>query len=67
MPEAHAGVLDHVHLRVRDLEASKRFCVGALAPPGLAVRDGDGWFAADEVFVSDDGADRRTHRQPGAR
>jgi hypothetical protein len=26
MPESHAGrLLDHVHLRVRDLEASKRF------------------------------------------
>ena len=56
MPESHAGrLLDHVHLRVRDLEASKRFYVGALAPLGLAVRDGDGWFAADELFVSDDG------------
>ena len=56
MPESHAGrLLDHVHLRVRDLEVSKRFYAGALAPLGLGIREGDGWFAADELFVSDDG------------
>src|SRR5918996_3871135 len=56
MPEAYAGrLLDHVHLRVRDLEASKRFYAGALAPLGLGIREGDGWFTADELFVSDDG------------
>jgi catechol 2,3-dioxygenase-like lactoylglutathione lyase family enzyme len=56
MPEAHAGrLLDHVHLRVRDLEASRRFYAGALEPVGLEIRAGDGWFAADELFVSDDG------------
>ena len=56
MPEAHAGrLLDHVHLRVRDLEASRRFYAGALEPLGLEVRGGDGWFSVDELFVSDDG------------
>jgi catechol 2,3-dioxygenase-like lactoylglutathione lyase family enzyme len=56
MPEAHAGrLLDHLHLRVRDLEASKRFYAGALEPIGLEVTDGDGWFSVDELFVSDDG------------
>jgi catechol 2,3-dioxygenase-like lactoylglutathione lyase family enzyme len=56
MPEAHAGrLLDHVHLRVRDLEASKRFYSGALAPLGLAFREGKGSFAVDELYVSDDG------------
>lgn len=56
MPEAHAGRLfDHVHLRVHDLETSKRFYAGALAPLGLEIRGGDGWFAVDELFVSDDG------------
>lgn len=57
MPEAYAGrLLDHVHLRVNDVEASKRFYAGALAPLGLAVTgEGDGWFSADELFVSDDG------------
>ncbi len=57
MPEAHAGRLfDHIHLRVRDIEASKRFYAGALEPLGLGiVGEGDGWFSADELFVSDDG------------
>jgi catechol 2,3-dioxygenase-like lactoylglutathione lyase family enzyme len=57
MPEAHAGrLLDHLHLRVRDVEASKRFYAAVLEPLGLAITaQGDGWFAADELFVSDDG------------
>jgi catechol 2,3-dioxygenase-like lactoylglutathione lyase family enzyme len=57
VPEFHAGRLfDHVHLRVADLEASKRFYSGALAALGLELSGaGDGWFAADELFVSDDG------------
>src|SRR4026209_523699 len=58
MPEAHAGrLLDHLHLRVSDLEASKRFYAAALAPLGLGLTgEGDDWFSADELFVSDDGA-----------
>jgi catechol 2,3-dioxygenase-like lactoylglutathione lyase family enzyme len=57
VPEAHAGRLfDHVHLRVADLEASKRFYAGALAPLGLELTArGNGWFSADELYVSDDG------------
>jgi catechol 2,3-dioxygenase-like lactoylglutathione lyase family enzyme len=56
MPEAHAGrLIDHLHLRVRDLEASRRFYEAALEPLGLDVREGDGWFSVDELFVSDDG------------
>ena len=57
MPEGHAGrLLDHVHLRVRDVEASKRFYAGALEPLGLGISsEGAGWFAADEIFVSADG------------
>jgi catechol 2,3-dioxygenase-like lactoylglutathione lyase family enzyme len=58
MPEAHAGRLfDHVHLRVRDVEASKRFYAGALESLGLGITaEGDGWFSADELFVSGDGS-----------
>jgi catechol 2,3-dioxygenase-like lactoylglutathione lyase family enzyme len=57
MPEAHAGrLLDHVHLRVKDVEASRRFYEGALEPLGLGVTaTGEGWFAVDELFVSGDG------------
>jgi catechol 2,3-dioxygenase-like lactoylglutathione lyase family enzyme len=56
MPEVHAGrLLDHVHLRVADLEASKRFYAAAATVLGLELNEGDGWFALDEIFVSADG------------
>jgi catechol 2,3-dioxygenase-like lactoylglutathione lyase family enzyme len=57
MPVAYGGrLLDHVHIRVSDLEASKRFYRAALEAVGLALTaEGDGWFAGDELFVSDDG------------
>jgi catechol 2,3-dioxygenase-like lactoylglutathione lyase family enzyme len=57
VPELHAGRLfDHLHLRVADLEASRRFYSGALAALGLELSgSGEGWFSADELFVSDDG------------
>jgi catechol 2,3-dioxygenase-like lactoylglutathione lyase family enzyme len=57
VPESHAGRLfDHIHLRVTDVEASKRFYAAALAPLGLGITgEGEGWFSADELFVSDDG------------
>ena len=58
MPEIHAGrLIDHVHLRVSDLEASKRFYAAALAPLGLGLTgEGKDWFSADELWVSDDGS-----------
>jgi catechol 2,3-dioxygenase-like lactoylglutathione lyase family enzyme len=57
VPEAHAGrLLDHVHLRVADLDASARFYEAAADVLGLgALRQGEGWFSLDELFVSDDG------------
>jgi catechol 2,3-dioxygenase-like lactoylglutathione lyase family enzyme len=57
VPEAHAGRLfDHVHLRVADLEASKRFYEVVLTAVGRElISEGDGYFAADELFVSADG------------
>jgi catechol 2,3-dioxygenase-like lactoylglutathione lyase family enzyme len=60
MPETHAGRLfDHVHLRVSDLRASRRFYEAVLNSLGLEIRGGDGWFASDELFVSADGAQTR--------
>ena len=45
-----------MHLRVRDVEASKRFYAGALGPLGLGITsEGEGWFSTDELFVSGDG------------
>jgi catechol 2,3-dioxygenase-like lactoylglutathione lyase family enzyme len=57
MPEAHAGRLfDHVHLRVSDLEASRRFYKAVLEAVGRELTfDGEDRFAADELFVSADG------------
>ena len=56
MPDAHAGRLfDHVHLRVSDLAASRRFYEAALKSLGLEIRGGEHSFASDELYVSDDG------------
>ena len=53
--EFHLGrLIDHVHLRVRDLEASKRFYRAVLDALGLPIgREGDGWFSADELFIDE--------------
>ena len=60
MGEAHAGrLLDHVHLRVADLDASRRFYEAALAPLGIPVRASEHSFAADELYVSSDGKPTR--------
>jgi catechol 2,3-dioxygenase-like lactoylglutathione lyase family enzyme len=60
MGEAHAGrLLDHVHLRVADLAASRRFYEAALDVLGIKVRDGDDAFMADELYVSADGEPTR--------
>jgi catechol 2,3-dioxygenase-like lactoylglutathione lyase family enzyme len=63
--EYHRGRLfDHIQLRVRDLEASKRFyraVLGALDPP-VPIVEGGGWFYADELFVDvADGPTTRVH------
>jgi class 3 adenylate cyclase/catechol 2,3-dioxygenase-like lactoylglutathione lyase family enzyme len=60
----HLGrLIDHVHLRVRDLEASKRFYGAVLGALGHDLTgEGDGYFSADELFASDDGeATQRLH------
>ena len=44
-----------MHLRVRDVELSKRFYANVLEPLGLRIAgEGDGWFSVDELFVSAD-------------
>ena len=57
VPESHAGrLLDHLHVRVADLEASKHFYAAVAQALGLGeLREGEGWFSLDELFVSDDG------------
>ncbi|MFN2469774.1 MAG: VOC family protein [Gaiellaceae bacterium] len=48
-------MLDHVHLRVHDLEASKRFYRAVLGALGRDLTwEADWAFSADELFVSAD-------------
>ncbi len=48
--------LDHVHLRVRDLAASRRFYVAVAEALEIGpINAGDGWFELGELFVSADG------------
>ena len=52
--EFHLGrLIDHVHLRVSDLEASKRFYRAVLESLDLAAAlvEGADYFYADELFV----------------
>jgi catechol 2,3-dioxygenase-like lactoylglutathione lyase family enzyme len=54
----HRGrLIDHVGVRVKDLEASKRFYSAVLAAIGRADAfvDGKGYFYADELYVDADG------------
>jgi catechol 2,3-dioxygenase-like lactoylglutathione lyase family enzyme len=62
----HRGrLIDHVQLRVKDVEASKRFyqaVLQSLGLPGSIVLEGEGWFQADELFVDKaDGPVSRVH------
>jgi len=55
--EFHVGrLIDHVHIRVADLEASKHFYRAVLQAIGRDLTmEGEGHFSADELFVSADG------------
>ena len=61
MAEYHQGrLVDHVHLRVTDLEASKRFYRALLAALGREVTwENESAFSSDELFVSSDGEPTR--------
>jgi catechol 2,3-dioxygenase-like lactoylglutathione lyase family enzyme len=50
----HVGrLIDHVHLRVANVAVSRLFYEAALGALGLSLTEsGDGWFSADELFVS---------------
>lgn len=53
-PQLHRGrLVDHIQLVVRDLKASEQFYTAVLSLLGIPViTTGDGYFWADELFVS---------------
>jgi catechol 2,3-dioxygenase-like lactoylglutathione lyase family enzyme len=56
MPTFHRGrLVDHVHLRVADLDASRRFYAAAAEALGLPLEDRGEAFVLDELYVSADG------------
>lgn len=56
----HVGrLIDHVHLRAHDFDASRRFYEAAFLTLGRPIEHGgQGWFQVDELFV--DAADTNT-------
>lgn len=49
-------LIDHIDLIVRDLAAARRFYDAVLGAIGHGVvQEGEGWFRADELFVTDRG------------
>ena len=62
--EIHKGrLIDHVHLRVSDLEAAKRFYRAALEALGFTeFREGPDWFSIDELWIDQaDGPVSKVH------
>jgi catechol 2,3-dioxygenase-like lactoylglutathione lyase family enzyme len=60
--ELHRGrLIDHLHLRVKDLEASKRFYKASMEALGLPLVEGDGHFYCDELWVDEGPADAHSH------
>lgn len=61
----HFGrLIDHVHLRVADVETSKRFYLAVVSSLGRrdSLIEGDGYFHVDELFVDKaDGPVSRVH------
>jgi catechol 2,3-dioxygenase-like lactoylglutathione lyase family enzyme len=63
MDDTAGGLIDHLHLRVADLEASRQFYRACLHALGVVLdADGDDHFAAGELYVDRaDGAASRVH------
>lgn len=54
-------LIDHVHLRARDLDASQRFYAAVLGAIGIPVHATDDHFYADELWVDRGEASSRVH------
>ncbi|MGQ0580698.1 MAG: VOC family protein [Reyranella sp.] len=44
-------LIDHLHLKVRDLAKAKRFYKAAMDVLGIPIVEGEGYFFADELWV----------------
>lgn len=52
--ETHRGrLIDHLHIRVRDLDAAARFYEAALGALGIDLIRGDDFATADELWISE--------------
>jgi catechol 2,3-dioxygenase-like lactoylglutathione lyase family enzyme len=54
-------MIDHLHLRARDLEASRGFYNAVLAVLGIEVVNGPHHLAADELWIDRGAAPSRIH------
>jgi catechol 2,3-dioxygenase-like lactoylglutathione lyase family enzyme len=60
--ETHRGrLIDHLHLRTKDLAASKRFYKAAVEALGLSLTEGEGHFFLDELWVDVGPTQSRVH------
>jgi len=60
--ELHRGrLIDHVHLRARDLPASRRFYAAILDVLGIPVVNDDKHLAADELWIDSGEQSSRVH------
>ncbi|CAH1673130.1 putative lactoylglutathione lyase [Chelatococcus asaccharovorans] len=58
----HRGrLIDHLHLKVRNLRASRRFYGAVLEVIGVPVVDGEGFFYADELWVDEGRPEQFSH------
>jgi catechol 2,3-dioxygenase-like lactoylglutathione lyase family enzyme len=54
-------MIDHLHLRTMDLDASRRFYAAILEVLGIPLVAGDGHFYADELWVDGGETPSRVH------
>jgi catechol 2,3-dioxygenase-like lactoylglutathione lyase family enzyme len=60
--EFHRGrLIDHVHLRVKDLERSRRFYEAVLSVFDIPLTKGEHYFFADELWVDVGDQPSRVH------
>jgi catechol 2,3-dioxygenase-like lactoylglutathione lyase family enzyme len=58
----HRGrLIDHVHLRVRDLDASRRFYAAVLRAVGRELTDGGWHLSSDELWIDQGDMPSRVH------